>query len=92
MLLSSFQKEELFLDFPFSTDEVALCHKYRMKLKKSPSPDNLTYEHFCFSGHSVITWLTEVLNFVVELEQIPSSLKSGITIPIHKGDGKDPWI
>ena len=61
-----------------------------MKLKKSPNPDNLTYEHFCFSEHSVITWLTEVLNFVVELKQIPSSLKSGITIPIHNGNGKDP--
>ena len=55
---SSFQKEELFLDFPFSTDEVTLAIN-RMKLKKSPGPDNLTSEHFRFSGHSVVTWLTE---------------------------------
>ena len=89
MLSSSFQKEELFLDCPFSTDEVALAIN-RMKLKKSPGPDNLTSEHFRFSGYSVVTWLTEVLNFVVELEQLPSSLKSGITIPVYKGGGKDP--
>ena len=89
LLSSSFQKEELFLDFPFSTDEVTLAIN-RMKLKKSPGPDNLTSEHFRFSGHSVVTWLTEVLNFVVKLEQVPSSLKSGITIPVYKGGGKDP--
>ena len=64
MLSSSFQKEELFLDFPFSTDEATLAIN-RMKLKKFPGPDNLTSEHFRFSGHSIVTWLTEVLNLLL---------------------------
>ena len=61
-----------------------------MKLKKSAGPDNLTAEHLKFGGQSIIIWLTEIFNSVVDVEQIPTCLKLGITIPVYKGGGKDP--
>ena len=39
----------------------------------------------------VRVWLTGVLNFVVDVEQVPACLKQGITIPIHRGGCKDPF-
>ena len=30
------------------------------------------------------------MNSIIELEQIPTALKTGITIPVYKGSGKDP--
>ncbi len=35
-------------------------------------------------------WLRNVLNAIVELEVVPSTLKSGIIIPLYKGNGRDP--
>lgn len=37
----------------------------------------------------VRVWLTGVLNFVVDIEQVPACLNQGITNPIHHGGGKD---
>ena len=38
----------------------------------------------------IITWLTDILNAIVDAEQTPSCLKQGITVPVYKGGGKDP--
>ena len=89
LLSGTFQKEEVFLDVPFSIEEVEHT-VYKMKLKKSAGPDNLTAEHLKFGGQSIIIWLTEIFNSVVDVEQIPTCLKLGITIPVYKGGGKDP--
>ena len=76
---SALWKEEVFLDVPFSIEEVEHT-VYKMKLKKSAGPDNLTAEHLKFGGQSIIIWLTEIFNSVVDVEQIPTCLKLGITI------------
>ena len=89
MLSASFKKEEVFLDVPFSTEEVEHAVKL-MKLKKSAGPDDLTAEHLKYGGRSIITWLTGVLNSIIDVEQVPPCLKLGITIPIYKGGGKHP--
>ena len=89
LLSATFQKVDVFLDVPFSTEEVEHTVN-KMKLKKSAGPDNLTAEHLKFGGQAIITWLTEILNSIVDVEQIPSCLKLGITIPVYKGGGKDP--
>ena len=86
----SYQKEEPFLDIPFTADEVKCILQKKLKLRKSSGPDDLTTEHLWYGGPSVILWLTEILNSIVELERVPSSLKLGITIPVYKGGGKDP--
>ena len=52
-----------------------------MKLRKSAGPDNLTAEHLKYGGHSIIIWLTEILNSIATVEQIPTCLN-------YKGGGK----
>ena len=87
LVSESFQKEEQFLDIPFSVEEVEHILHHNMKLRKAPGPDNLMTEHLHYGGPSVILWLTEILNCIVELEEIPSILKHGTTIPVYKGGG-----
>ena len=89
LLSTSFQKEEVFLDVAFDAEEIDNAVT-KLKIKKSAGPDNLTAEHLKYGGVSVIVWLTEILNAIVEMEKIPACLKLGITIPIYKGRGKDP--
>ena len=79
----------MFLDVAFNTEEVDHAVN-KLKIKKSAGPDNLTAEHLKYGGNSIIVWLTEILNAIVDMEQIPACLKLGITIPIYKGRGKDP--
>ena len=73
LLSATFQKEEVFLDVPFSTEEVEHTVN-KLKLKKSAGPDNLTAEHLKLGGQAIITWLTEILNSIIEVEQIPFAL------------------
>ena len=89
LLSTSFQKEEVFLDVAFNTEEIDHAVN-KLKIKKSAGLDNLTAEHLKYGGNSIIVWLTEILNAIVDMEQIPACLKLGITIPIYKGRGKDP--
>ncbi len=56
LLSATFQKEETFLDTPFTADEVE-CAVNRMKRKKSAGPDDLTAEHLRHGGRSIIKWL-----------------------------------
>ena len=68
LLSTSFQKEDTFLDVPFTSELWHAVHK--MKLNESSSPDNLSAEHLRHGGHSIVIWLTEILNFVVDTEHI----------------------
>ena len=45
----SFQKEEPFLDVPFSVEEVE-CILQKMKMKKASGPDDLTTKHLRYGG------------------------------------------
>ena len=82
---TSYQREEHFLDVPFSVEEVE-----HILGNWASGPDSLMTEHLRYGGPSITLWLTEILNFIVESEEIPPILKHGITIPIYKGGGKDP--
>ena len=88
LLSASYQKEEVFLDIGFSTEEV-ISAVTKMKIKKSAGEDGLTPEHLKYGGNCIIVWLAEILNAIVDSEQIPACLKLGITISIYKGGGKD---
>ena len=86
---STFHKEEYFLDVPFSNGEIALA-VHKIKLKKSAGPDDLTTEHIRYGGPAIVMWLTKILNSIIELEQIPPSLKSGITNSCIQGRWQGP--
>ena len=84
LLSVAFQKEEVFLDVPFTIEEVGNAVN-RMKLIKSA---DLMAEYLKYGGRSIVMWLTGILNSIVEVEQVPTSLKLGTTIPIYKGGGR----
>ena len=87
---TSFHREETFLDMPFTEEEVQQIVERKMKLGKASGLDGLTAEHIRYGGHTIIVWLTEIFNAIIEFEMIPSVLKTGVTIPVYKGGGKDP--
>ena len=60
--------------------------------KKAAGPDGLTVEHLQEAGSDIQIWLRNVLNAIIELEEVPSALKSGIVIPVYKGSGRDPGL
>ena len=64
LLSELFQKEETFLDVPFTGEEISRLLQKRMKLKKSAGPDDLTSEHRLYRGHTIVTWITELLNSI----------------------------
>ena len=55
---------------------------------KSASKDNLTYEHIKYGGNAIITCLTCLFNSILNQECVPNMFKEGITITLHKGNGK----
>ena len=89
LALQSNRSEEVLLDVPFSSEEVSAAIE-KLKNRKAARPDGLMVEHLKLGGESVVTWLTNILNAVVELEVVPDALKTGLVIPVYKGGGKDP--
>ena len=47
-------------------------------------------EHLKYGGPVLMRWLTQIFNAIVSLEEIPTSIKQGIIVPLYKGAGKDP--
>ena len=41
---------------------------------------------------SLHLWLLGVFNSIVEMEEIPPMLKSGLLSPVYKGGGRDPFL
>ena len=84
----SVSNEEFTLDVPFSAEEVATAVK-KLKGRKAAGPDGLTAEHFKESGDVMVIWLVNILNAVVDLEVVPSTLKS---VLMYKGGDRDPVL
>ena len=75
LLSCTFQMEETFLDTSFTEIEVAHAVQ-RMKLRKSAGPDDLVAEHLHYGGRSVIIWLTEILNSILDVACITLDWRS----------------
>ena len=83
------RNEDYTLDVAFTAEEVEHTLA-RMKKKKASGPDGLMAEHLQEAGMEVQIWLRNVLNAIVDFEEIPSSMKSGIITPVYKRHGRDP--
>ena len=55
---------------------------------KTPSIDNITYEHLKYGGSRLTEILTDLINAILEQETLPDKCKEGLTITVHKGNGK----
>ena len=72
---------------PITESEV--CRQIaKMSNGKSPGWDEISVEHYRYSGEKTVSCVTWVLNVIVYQEKIPAYCKKGILIPIPKA-GKD---
>ena len=85
----SFGHNDQVLDTPFTIEEIENAVK-KLKVGKGGGFDGLQPEHIKYSGHSLLIWLQRIFNGIILLEDIPPSLKVGVTIPVFKGKGRDP--
>ena len=87
----SFENDESenLVDTPFTLEETEGVIK-SLKSGKAGSLDHLQAEHFKYGGNSLVLWIQQVCNAIVELEAIPNVLKMGVVNPIYKGNGRDP--
>ena len=80
--------EDFILDYPI-TIEIAIK---KLKTRRSGGADGLLAEHLKHGGPVLTLWLKRIFNTIIHLEQIPSSFKLGMIVPVHKGKGHDPLI
>ena len=76
-------------DTLFTSEEVAQGVA-GLRKRKAAGPDGLTAEHLQHAGSSVLIWLRNILNCIVEMEEVPAVLKSGLIVPVYKRGGKGP--
>ena len=88
---TSFDNEELLLDVPFKVDEVKAAIR-KLKCSKAAGLDGLVAEHLKYAGESMVIWLRNIMNALMELEMIPDFLKKAVVVPVYKGGGKDPLL
>jgi len=84
MAAKSHANEEGILDCSFTREEVAGT-MMKLELRKAAGPDGVVGEHLKWGGHMVQEWLLRVTNAVVDLEVLPSILKSGVIVPRDSG-------
>ena len=82
-------EREMLVDTPFTLEETEGVTK-SLKSGKAGGLDHLQAEHLKFGGNSLVLWVQQVCNAIVELETIPDVLKLGVVDPIYKGNGRDP--
>jgi len=87
MLMTQSYQNEMLLDIPFSAEEVSVVIT-KLKSRKSAGPDGLMAEHLKAGGESVVIWLMNVLNAVVEMKVIPVVLKRELLCQCVRGKGK----
>ena len=93
LAMQSLDMEDHLLDASFTAEEVSFAiRKLNRREAPGPGPDNLMAEHLIEGGDVVTTWLTGILNAVINLELVPDSLKQGVVVPVYKGSGKDPLL
>ena len=54
----------------------------KLRLRKAAGPDGVIGEHLKWGGNVVQEWLLRVTNAVVDLEVVPSVLKSGVIVSV----------
>ena len=89
LAMQSLGIEDHLLDASFTAEKVGFAIR-KLKRRKAPGPDKLMAEHLIEGDDVVTTWLTGILNAVIDLESVPDSLKRGVVVPVYKGSGKDP--
>ena len=77
--------DDLVLDCPINTEDIESALR-KLKTRRSGGADGKN------EGPTLIVWLERIFNTMIHLEQIPSSFKLGMIVPVHKGKGRDPQV
>ena len=85
----SFGHDDRILDTQFTIEEIENAVT-RLKCGRGGGADGLQPEHLKYGCHSLILWLQRIFNAIILLEDIPSCLKLGVTVPIFKRDPLNP--
>ena len=83
LMLNSLDNEDYLFDVPFVAEEVNSVLK-KLKLGKAAGWDKGRAPEVTLRN-----WVLQICNAIVEAENIPKSLKTGIITPVYKGGGKD---
>ena len=57
-----------------------------LKSKKAPGYDGITNEHVKYGGYNLRRCITKLFSMIVKYEYVPKLFKTGIIVPIPKGD------
>ena len=68
-------------------DELVAVMKV-LPFRKSPSYDNITYEHVVYGGEYLKQCLLQLFQRFLETGTVPEKCKDGLIITLHKGRGK----
>lgn len=69
-----------------TNDILAVFNK--LKRRKAPGPDLVTYEHLIFGGDFLNLCLIKLFNAIVYIGKIPEFWKRGFIVPLYKGGDK----
>lgn len=75
------------LSSPITADELYRIAK-TLPNEKSPSLDNISYEHIKYGGHKLMECVAKLFNTILQTETFPDKFKESITVTLHKGNGK----
>lgn len=77
-----------FLDSPFEFCDLNTVLK-KLKLSKSPGDDGIPYEFYKYGPPCLHNYMLSLYNYIFLHEDIPSSFKRSILIPLHKKGDKN---
>ena len=89
MTRQSHNNEDNIFDIEFEVEEVENGIKH-LPNRKAAGPDGISGAHLKFGGGMLVTWITQIFNGILQLENVPPSFKAVNIIPIYKGKGRDP--
>ena len=60
----------------------------KLKRRKAPGPDQITYEHIIFGGPRIHRCIAKLFNGIILQGKIPYAWKKGFIVPLYKGGDK----
>ena len=72
---------------PITVDDLTPVLR-KLKYRKAPGSDRVTYEHVIYGGEAVTACLSKLFNIVVLHGKVPYEWKRGLIVPLYKGGDK----
>ena len=60
----------------------------KLKRRKAPGPDRITYEHIVLGGNQMLKCIAKLFNSIILHGKVPHAWKQGLIVPLYKGGDK----